>query len=374
VGFLGQAVFYTELEPQGECEIALAPGRYVFAIEHGAGFISRRVRREIRLDPGKHTAVSIAVATEIAPAERGWFGADMHHHSDVLDGVTSPELVLRSQLASGLEVAFLSDHDSTANNAAMARLASRRNVLFLPAMEISAAWGHFNIFPLRGNGGPDIDHQSSTVQQIFAAARQAGAEVIAVNHPYSTYGFLRSVEAGEAPGGSTTGFDLLEINWQYPVEETVRTAWELWNEGSSTYLVAGTDTHSIWEDTSGAARTYAHVDGPPTTESFVASLKAGRSFVTYGPLVFPEVDFGSRLQMRGRGAIQLPFFVFAVNGLQQAVLINEGRETEELHFASGPRSQEIGFEVRPRRDTWYALVVEDLSGKRAYTNPIWISV
>jgi hypothetical protein len=55
-------------------------------------------------------------------------------------------------------------------------------------------------------------------------------------------------------------------------------------------------------------------------------------------------------------------------------LINEGRETEELHFASGPESQEIGFEVRPRRDTWYALVVEDLSGKRAYTNPIWISV
>ncbi len=374
VGFLGQAVYYTQLEPQGECELSIAPGRYVFGVEHGADFLSQRLQKELRLAPGEKSVVTLQIATEISPAEHGWFGADLHHHSDVLDGVTSPELVLRSQLASGLDLAFLSDHDSTANNREMERLASARNIPFLPAMEISAAWGHFNIFPLSPGSGPEIDHQSSTVQQIFAAAREAGAEVIEINHPYSTYGYFRSCEAGEAPGGYAPDFDLLELNWQYPVRETVDKAWELWNQGLKHYLAAGTDTHSVWEDTSGAARTYVKIEGRPTAESFVASLKAGRSFVTFGPLVFPELDFGSQLELRVRQAVALRFSLFAVNGLQQAVLINEGRETEELSFESGPKAQEIGFEVRPSKDTWYALVVQDRSGKRAYTNPIWISV
>jgi len=30
--------------------------------------------------------------------------------------------------------------------------------------------------------------------------------------------------------------------------------------------------------------------------------------------------------------------------------------------------------VRPEADTWYSLVVEDMNGKFAYTNPVWVIV
>ena len=45
----------------------------------------------------------------------GWYSADLHHHSDVLDGNTEAEYVMRSELAAGLDIAFLSDHDSVVN-------------------------------------------------------------------------------------------------------------------------------------------------------------------------------------------------------------------------------------------------------------------
>jgi hypothetical protein len=32
----------------------------------------------------------------------------------------------------------------------------------------------------------------------------------------------------------------------------------------------------------------------------------------------------------------------------------------------------VEFVVQPRQPTWYALTVEDQSGRKAYTNPIWV--
>jgi hypothetical protein len=34
----------------------------------------------------------------------------------------------------------------------------------------------------------------------------------------------------------------------------------------------------------------------------------------------------------------------------------------------------IGFTVRPSVDTWYSLVTEDMNGRIAYTNPVWVTV
>ncbi len=61
----------------------------------------------------------------------------MHHHSDVLDGFTPPAEVFRSELAAGLDIAFLSDHDATRNNREMDRLASLCGLPFIAGTELS---------------------------------------------------------------------------------------------------------------------------------------------------------------------------------------------------------------------------------------------
>ena len=46
----------------------------------------------------------------------GWMSGDMHHHGNKNDGFADPEDAIPSMLASGLDIAFITDHDFTVNN------------------------------------------------------------------------------------------------------------------------------------------------------------------------------------------------------------------------------------------------------------------
>jgi hypothetical protein len=298
----------------------------------------------------------------------------MHHHGDILDGVTSPEFVLRSQLACGLDMALLSDHDSTQKNDLMADLACKRRIPFIPAMEISPAWGHFNIYPVNSDVQLGLDPGSSTAGEIFSHARELGAKVVVINHPYSTYGYFRSLDMGVAPGGLVQNFDLIEINYQYPPDQAVQKAWEFWNQGKRIYLIAGTDTHSVWQDTSGAVRTYVYTQDSPTPEAYIRALKAGHSFVTYGPLVFPEIPFGQQVRITQGSKQQLVYDITAVHGITDVELISQGEVAERLSLNGTEQSRRIQFLVQPKDNSWYALVVSDARGNRAFTNPLWVNI
>lgn len=219
-----------------------------------------------------------------------------------------------------------------------------------------------------------LDPGTSTAGEIFGHARELGAEVVVVNHPFSTYGYLRSLELGVAPGGFVPNFDLLEINYQYPAEQTLHKAWEFWNQGKSVYLAAGTDTHSVWQDTSGAVRMYVHIQDELNASAVIAGLKAGRSFVTYGPLIFPEIPFGQEVVVDQGEDLNLVYDLVAVHGLTDIQLIHNGQMAESLGLDGPEGNRRVEFMVQPTQDGWYALVVSDARGNRAFTNPLWVKV
>lgn len=374
IGFLGESRYFTDLKCKGQAELTIPPGEYVFSISHGGDFLClpREVPVFLQAEDDRHLDVGLELM--VRPAEQGWYGADMHHHGDVLDGVTSPEFVLRSQLACGLDIALLSDHDATAKNDFMAALAATRNVPFIPAMEISPAWGHFNIYPVGSERELGLDPGSSRAEEIFGHARELGADVVVINHPYSTYGYFRSLDLGVAPGGYVDNFDLLEINYQYPVEQTLHKAWEFWNHGQAVYLTAGTDTHSVWQDTSGAVRMYVHIQDELTPSAIIAALKAGRSFATYGPFIFPDIPFGQTVKINRGEALDLNYDLVAVHGLKEVQLINNAEIAECLELDPSERTRQIRFSVRPEQNCWYSLVVTDSRDRRAFTNPVWVKI
>ncbi|WP_161635175.1 CehA/McbA family metallohydrolase [Desulfovermiculus halophilus] len=374
IGFLGQNRCFTDLKAKGQADLTVPPGDYLFAVSHGGDFLCLPREVQLRLEADDGRRLDVCLDLQVRPAEQGWFGADMHHHGDVLDGVTSPEFVLRSQLACGLDVALLSDHDSTEKNGIMAELAAERRVPFIPAMEISPAWGHFNIYPVGPEVTLGLSPGTSTAADIFSHARELGAEVVVVNHPYSTYGYFRSLEHGVAPGGYVDTFDLIEINYQYPVDQTVHQAWELWNQNRPVYLTAGTDTHSVWQDTSGAVRMYVHLNPPLTTDAYISALKSGHAFATYGPLVFPEIPFGQEVSIRPGEELRLNYALAAVHRLTEVQLISEGRTAQHISLNGTEQFRQICFSIQPEHDTWCALVVSDKCGNRAFTNPLWVKV
>lgn len=367
VEYLGQHTFFTRLAPKGQADISLAPGRYVLSIGSGAGFLSNARDVPVTVTPGKEKSIRVAIRRLFSPASAGWYSADMHHHSNQEDGVTPPAYVARSQLAAGLDVLFLSDHDTTVNDGALQAIAASRGMPFIPSIELSPSWGHFNAYPVRPGAAMTLDMNEATVQDVFREAHRMGATYIEVNHPYDPgEGYFGSLERGVAHGGFDGGFDFVEINGAQPENDqrTLASVWKFWNAGKRYYLAAGSDTHDVWNDHSGDARVYVHVDGRLTVASFLAGLKAGHAYVTHGPLILPDHLFGSQVASGTR----LGFTLEAAAGLKRATLIVDGKPGKTVEYR-GERSVRFAVDAAGR---WDALIIEDRAGKTAYSDPIWV--
>jgi hypothetical protein len=374
VEFLGRSAFFTELEHQGHADVSMGPGRYSFTVSSGGGFLGQSQRVDVDVVPNGSKAVAVVLTRLFDPTTEGWHAADLHHHADQAEAVTPPADLARSQLAAGLDLLFVSDHDSTVNHQALQQIAERRGAAFIPGVELSPSWGHFNAYPLHLGEKLAVDSSVATIDEILKEARRQGAIIVQVNHPFIPYGYLTSVASGVAPGGFNPAFDLLEINESAPDDDdrVLRALWKFWNAGHHYYLTAGTDTHDVWNSVSGEVRTFVHVDGPVTAVSFAEGLKAGHAYVSHGPLVFPSVMFGEERRVKPGEAFNLGFEFKSVDGLKSVQLIRAGALLTTRSFAGKPQTVRADFALQTQRSTWYALVVEDVRGRRAYTDPIWI--
>jgi hypothetical protein len=373
IEYFGKQTFFTELSPVGEISMAIAPGDYQFKIAVAEGFTAKAAFVDVTVAAANRQKVDIDMTQLASPAEKNWYSADMHHHSDVLDGFTAPSYVLRSELAAGLDMTFLSDHGSVINNKAMHRLATSRQVPFIPATEYSPSWAHFNAYPLDADKDIMIDAGTATVQDIFADARRMGAKVIQVNHPYIAYGYFRSQEANQIPGGYSDEFDLVEIGAGDDNSKIVEQTWRLWNQGQRHYFSAGSDVHDVWRHVSGIARMYVNVEGALTPDQFVDALHRGHAYASLGPLIYPELMFGEQLKHPSGTQLELNFSLQAVNGLKSVKLIEQGKISQTKNLAGAIDLTPVSFKVNPQQNTWFSLVVEDLEGKSAYSNPLWVN-
>jgi hypothetical protein len=376
VEFLGRNTFFTELDRKGRIGAAMSPGSYEFTVSSGGAFLA--ARQSVRLDvrPGQATRSKVTITRLFDPRAAGWYSADLHHHADQAEGVTPPEYVARSQLAAGLDLLFISDHDSSANHAPMQQLADRRGVPFVPSMELSPSWGHFNAWPLRPGERLAIDTSTATVDAVFAEARRQGAIVVQSNHPFIPYGYFASLAANVAPGGFEPDFDLLEINAERPGDDdkVLHALWSFWNSRHAYYLSGGTDVHDVWNFESGRTRTFAYLEGTVTPRAFAEAVKAGHAYVSSGPLIFPASMFGSELKLKTGAGFVLAFALKSVAGLKRASLIGAGAVVATRSFREGPREASVEFALKAERDGWYAIEVEDTSGRMAHSNPVWVDV
>jgi hypothetical protein len=376
VEFLGRRTFFTELDQKGTAQAALAPGDYVFKASYAGDVLAAPVQVKASVVSGRAQSANAAIEVLFDPRAQGWASADLHHHADQAEAVTPPGYLARSQLAAGLDLLFVSDHDSTVNHQALQAIADRRGVPFMASVEISTSWAHFNAYPLRLGEPLQIDTSRADIDAVFAEARRLGAQVVQINHPFIPYGYFASLDAEVAPGGWNPGFDLVEINAANMADDgkvLARLA-AFWSQGDRYYLSAGTDTHDVWNTLSGGVRMFVHLDGPLTPGAFAAALKAGHAYVTYGPLIFPDRMFGDDLKVRAAAPFSLGFYLKAVDGLKSVSLVGKDGVVATDDLTAAGRETHVAFAVSTRVSTWYALNVEDQAGHHAYSDPIWVDV
>lgn len=372
IEFLGSRAFFTEIGSRGKVAFAIAPGSYQFAVKSGADFLSQKKLIDVEILPEKTERIAAKIDYVTYPTAKGWYAGDLHHHSNVLEGTTPPEFVARAQVAAGLDVTFLSDHDSTINHKEMQKLSDQLGVTFIPSVELSASWGHFNPFPIKLGGEIKTDAGVDDVHAIFADARRLGAIVIPTNHPYIPYGYLRTLKEGTAKGGFNPDLDLIEINAESKYGKAIEKARDFWNKGIAIYYTAGSDAHDVWNDHTGLNRLVVYTGGKPSPESFGYAAKSGRSYVTFGPMIYPQdVMFGDKLKLSDDRPRTMSFELTSPAGLKSATLIGP-TGTIESQPITGQKAK-VSFAV-PAADGWVALIIEDNAKKKAFSNPIWTKV
>jgi hypothetical protein len=387
VGFLGKSVYFTDLNTIGTASFRVAAGDLILAVSSGDKFTSKAVSVPVTVVEGEDQTVPISIKTLSTPSRDRWFSADLHHHSDILDGVTAPEDLVRSQLAAKLDFTYVSDHDSFANNATISDISKTRGVPFISGDEISPIWAHFNVYPVSLTKPVTVD-PAGTAEQIIDSAHAAGM-LIAINHPYIAYGYFNAADQDTIPGGYCPDFDLIEIQstgadkGTSPDERTLARTYTLWNgnltgENKKYYLTGGYDMHDVWSNDylSGGIRTFVRIPAPlaKTQTNYLAGLKAGHSYITMGPLVQPldGLQFGDTLTVKKSSArVTFSLNTAAAYGLKSVKLLREGKVVRTLSFDDDTTNDRVVFSVGNSAKSWYCFIVEDTLGNRAITNPVW---
>lgn len=384
------AVEYTDVHTPGQARFGLTPGAYTLQVEHGAGFVARPQRRALSVHAGQSVEVEVAIARVFNPQARGYYGVDLHVHTGVSaestlrifgipnHGNTPVDQAVGVQLAAGLDVAFISDHNSVAGHEPFAQTATERGVPFLLSEEITTVlWGHFN--PISLELGRLVEFGfAKTPSQFFAESRQAGATVIQVNHPYSPgfgYFFLEkqpqfddTFDAVEAFNGDFGDDDL----------QAVLRLFSFWNAGRHVVATAVSDDH-FWKELGtryGTPRTYLAVGGPLSTAAALDALTAGRATLSYGPLIdlrAGDVGPGGTLTLKP-GALP-PIFaeIEGVDGLDglTAELLYNGAVVASVSLSG--TSQRVEFSSAELGPGWVAVRVTSSPRRyRALTNPVWL--
>lgn len=139
----------------------------------------------------------------------------------------------------------------------------------------------------------------------------------------------------------------------------------------------------------GAVRTYAACSptGGLTPDAWFASAKAGKSFVTTGPLVELSVNGrgpGEHVKLSSRGGdVRVHGWVRSITPLQKVLLVQDGEVLKEITLDSTRSSAEFTTTVKVTRSGWFHLRAEGSGPERApldalyaqaFTNPVWVDV
>jgi hypothetical protein len=266
--------------PEAGAQLSLAPGEYRAVITRGPEWSIAML--ELSARPGAYASREVALRREVALP--GWLGADLHVHTEHSPdakhgGVSALELA-----AEGVELAVVTDHNRIGDlGGGLESIAGAEITTWQPE------FGHFNAFPLQRV--PAWRH--STPELLLAELARDPSVFVQVNHP-RLEPHIAYFELGGFDGErfSEPDFHLdvdgLEVWNGYDIARPERVQallreWRGWlARGHRLTATGGSDSHGADGHRPGYPRTYVRARG---RADLVSALKAGRAFVSNGPLL-----------------------------------------------------------------------------------------
>jgi Tol biopolymer transport system component len=258
-------------------------------------------------------------------------------------------------------------------------------------------WGHVFMFGLRdhllspfttGYEGTAIESLYPSNTDMFRKAKAQGAYVGYV-HAYGGERDPLEAELGGAKGaivdaalGTTDA-----IEWSAASRSGFAPMYALWNNGLRVTAVGGEDSISNLHMSKlvGSHRTYVFTGGRGLNmHAWLDGMRAGRAFVTNGPLVELSVNGalpGESVNIALAGAVDVRAQVRSIVPLQTVRLYFNGEPVEEIPLSADRRSADFQKTLTVGRSGWYHLRAEgapvdrfplDTAYPQAFTNPVWV--
>jgi len=349
--YTGTTQFYSA----GHAAIDLPAGDYSVRVFKGNEF--RTQRQEFRIDAGQTTRIEFALERWVDPAAEGWLASDDHIHITRLTADDNPWLLAWME-AEGLSVA---------------------NLLQMGTLD------QFDVTPQYAFGDDGVYGEGET--RLFSGQEHprthllghtitlGAREPIDLRETYIDYanvwheserlggvsGFAHYGQGPaqdglsiSVPGGRISFVELLQSEYL-----ATRVWYDLLDMGFRIAPSAGTDFPCI-PSLPGRERVYVGARAL-TRESYVAALRAGRTFVTNGPILelrAGESEIGDVLQgqrgqtLRVEGAVHFDPERENVRALE---LVVDGEVVRVEHDVSEPGRITLSADIPIEHSTWLAL-------------------
>ena len=381
----------------GSSAYAYVPGQ--FAIELPTGTVEVEVvggfdrvphRSRIEIDPST-TRLELPLDRTIDLHAGRWVTADSHVHflapSTALLQAAAEDIDLVNLLAAQWGDLFTNVTDLPWGSMADP---SGRRIVVVGTENRQNMLGHLAllgadrpVIPF-ASAGPPEGRMSGALSVLLAdwadRCRVAGGLVVAAHFPLPYAEIAADIVAGK--------IDAIETQALAPgLDDPSMLEWyRFLNLGYRLPVVAGTDKMSA-EVPIGAVRTYGHLltDGPLTFESWAAAIRAGRTFVTSGPILELSVEGhepGDVIRLRSSGRLEVVARARAAQAvLNDVELVVNGRV---VAATSAPEATELVLRdtVEVAGGAWIAARSRSRSeihsafatSMAAHTSPVYVEV
>jgi hypothetical protein len=389
----GESYFYSE----GEFDVELPPGRAKLTVSGGLETIPLAVTMDLEAA----AELTVPIRSWIDMGARGWHSGDSHVHlhtggplpvtaADALlaaraEGVNYVNLCASNNLGDDIR-------DAEAITGRPDAASTERNLLVFGEEMRSTIYGHMQFFGIRSlirpqyTGFDGTPHQQDFPPNHAMAAEAVGqGAVVTYGHPLfagQPFPFEKdpskpSGAARELPIDAVLGMVHAVDLMSYNSDEGLST--ELWyrllNCGLKLSACVGTDALlDRSTDPLGGDRVYVKTIGPLTMQSWLDGLRAGRTFVTNGPIPTLEVDGkgpGETIELLVAGKVRISATVESYVPFERIEVIVNGKVAAQESFAAGNTTRRFEVELPIERSSWIALCVRGPAHPAVFDGPAW---
>jgi Tol biopolymer transport system component len=380
-------------------ELTVPAGAYKLAGFRGPEY--RVLSKEITVKAGQTHEVTVQMERWTHQAKEGWYSGELHIHANYGYGnwYNTPRTMRQQCVGEDLNVCNFVIANSDADvvfdrpffRGGPDPLSTDENILYWGQEFRSTVWGHMTLVNLKrlvepiytGFDGTTNPYDSPSNADIAGRTHwQKG--VVNYTHVAQAEDWSKTPYAAKAlPIDVALGkIDTLDINNSWAA--SVPLWYRLLNCGFRVPATAGTDVflNRIDSRLPGGDRVYVHVEGGLAYKGWIDGLKAGKSFVTNGPMVTFTVDGkgpGAVLKAGAKPRFRVKASARSRHPLSKAELVHNGKVIATAKLSADKLTATLDQEVKLERGGWLAFRAEGpgtidtaLLTQNAHSNPVYV--